>query len=314
MRRGAVTVLAITVLLTTAACGSSSTTDPSASTSASTATALPSPVADALMPTVVGGFGTTPKISFPVTPAPTTLQAKVLTQGTGAAVPKGDLLLANYVGQIWNGKVFDSSFTRGEPAGFAIGVDKVIAGWDETLVGQKVGTRVLLSIPPDKGYGANGNSSAGITATDTLVFVVDILASYPVTSAGDPAAVPQTQPATGPQVGGALGAKPTISIPAGTAEPTKISTTVIAKGTGAAVKAGTLVMQFVAIEWTGKDAGSTWADGAPAALTVGGKAGASAFAGVVGLPLGSRVLIQIPADAAAGQAAAAAVVDLVAQP
>ena len=51
----------------------------------------------------------------------------------------------------------------------------MIAGWDEGLVGKTVGSQVLLVVPPDKGYGTSGNESAGITGTDTLVFVVDIL-------------------------------------------------------------------------------------------------------------------------------------------
>ena len=75
-------------------------------------------------------------------------------------------------------KVFDSSFSRGEPAGFVIGKGRVIPGWDKTLVGQKLGSRVLLTIPPADGYGASGNSQAGISGTDTLVFVVDLIAVY----------------------------------------------------------------------------------------------------------------------------------------
>ena len=51
----------------------------------------------------------------------------------------------------------------------------MIAGWDEGLVGQTVGSQVLLVVPPDKGYGKDGQPSAGIKGTDTLVFVVDIL-------------------------------------------------------------------------------------------------------------------------------------------
>ena len=56
-----------------------------------------------------------------------------------------------------------------------IGEGEVIKGWDQGLVGQKVGSRVMLVIPPDDGYGTSGNTSAGIKGSDTLVFVVDIL-------------------------------------------------------------------------------------------------------------------------------------------
>ena len=60
-------------------------------------------------------------------------------------------------------------------ASFSIGVGKVISGWDLGLVGQTVGSQVILVIPPDQGYGAEGYDSAGIKGTDTLVFVIDIL-------------------------------------------------------------------------------------------------------------------------------------------
>ena len=80
---------------------------------------------------------------------------------------------------IWSsGTVFDSSCQRGARVhDFAIGAGQVIPGWDEGLVGQTVGSRVLLVIPPDKGYGSTGSSDGSITGTDTLVFVVDILAA-----------------------------------------------------------------------------------------------------------------------------------------
>jgi peptidylprolyl isomerase len=77
---------------------------------------------------------------------------------------------------VWNsGKQFDSSWDRGQPAQFAIGTGNVIAGWDTGLVGQTVGSQVLLVVPPDQGYGKDGNPQAGIKGTDTLVFVVDLL-------------------------------------------------------------------------------------------------------------------------------------------
>ena len=81
-----------------------------------------------------------------------------------------------YRGQLWkDGSEFDASWTSGSATASPIGVGSVIPGWDKTLVGQTVGSQVLLVIPPDKGYGASGNAQAGIKGTDTLVFVVDIL-------------------------------------------------------------------------------------------------------------------------------------------
>lgn len=127
---------------------------------------------------VEGGFGETPKITFEKDIAPKTLEIEVLVQGDGAEVQKGQTLECNYHGVIWDStasKVFDSSFERGESIGFPIGVGAVIQGWDQTLVGQKIGSRVIVSIPPEFGYGERGIPQAGIGGFDTLVFVVDIL-------------------------------------------------------------------------------------------------------------------------------------------
>ena len=110
--------------------------------------------------------------------APTSLVTKPLIQGTGATVTKGEDLVAQYVGVNWRtGKVFDSSWSRSLPYSFKIGASpsQVIKGWDLGLVGQKVGSRVLLVIPPSDGYGSAGESQAGIKGTDDLVFVVDIV-------------------------------------------------------------------------------------------------------------------------------------------
>ena len=92
---------------------------------------------------------------------------------------KGQLLIAQYEGVIWrNDKVFDSTWKNGTPAGFEIGVGQVVKGWDDGLVGKRVGSQVVLVVPPADGYGKSGSSTAGIKGTDTLVFVVDILGTY----------------------------------------------------------------------------------------------------------------------------------------
>jgi peptidylprolyl isomerase len=117
-----------------------------------------------------------PKITLPAGNPPAKLTTQTLIQGKGPKVQKGQTITVHYTGIIWpGGKQFDSSWDRKSPASFAIGVGRVITGWDETLVGQNVGSQVVLVIPPDKGYGAGGNAQAGIKGTDTLVFVVDIL-------------------------------------------------------------------------------------------------------------------------------------------
>jgi peptidylprolyl isomerase len=115
-----------------------------------------------------------PKIAVPETNAPTSLVVQPLIEGDGPVVQAGQTLDVHYTGVLWDsGKTFDSSWSRGQSA--QIGVGEGIAGWNEGLVGQKVGSQILLVIPPDKGYGSAGNPQAGISGTDTIVFVVDIL-------------------------------------------------------------------------------------------------------------------------------------------
>ena len=125
-----------------------------------------------------------PQITIPKNgQAPSSLVSKTLIEGSGPAVTSGQQLIVQYVGMNWRtGKIFDSSEADGDPYGFVLGLPAsqggVIPGWTAGLVGKKVGSRVLLVIPPKEGYGAQGNSQAGIKGTDTLVFVIDILGAY----------------------------------------------------------------------------------------------------------------------------------------
>ena len=126
------------------------------------------------LPTVTVENGI-PTITPPTGNPPTALISQVLIKGNGPVITAGQTVLMQYTGMIWaSGKVFDSSW-GGAPVDFPVGVGQVIPGFDEGLVGQTIGSRVLLVIPPDKGYGAEGNAQAGIAPTDTLIFVVDLL-------------------------------------------------------------------------------------------------------------------------------------------
>jgi peptidylprolyl isomerase len=128
------------------------------------------------LPTVTLGDKGKPSIVVPSTEPPTTLVIQPLIQGTGATVTTGQTITVHYTGVLWKtGQQFDSSWDRGSTTNFPIGTGGVIAGWDKGLVGQKVGSQILLVVPPADGYGEAGAPNAGIGATDTLVFVVDIL-------------------------------------------------------------------------------------------------------------------------------------------
>ena len=133
------------------------------------------------LPTVTPG--SPPNVTIPKSKPPAALTSTTLIQGTGAKVTTGQYVIVQYVGANWRtGKVFDASWSHGDPFGFVIGVPAaqggVITGWNTGLLGKKIGSRVMLTIPPKDGYGATGNAQAGIKGTDTLVFVVDILGSF----------------------------------------------------------------------------------------------------------------------------------------
>jgi peptidylprolyl isomerase len=133
------------------------------------------------LPTVTAHTGSGPTITIPSNNPPSALVTKTLVKGSGPKLVKGQFTIAQYTGYIWRTKkVFDSSWTSGSPFGFVIGASpsQVIPGWDSGLAGQTVGSRVMLVIPPKDAYGSAGQSQAGITGTDTLVFVVDIIDAF----------------------------------------------------------------------------------------------------------------------------------------
>ena len=300
MRRAVLSPIAVVLgaSLVLAGCsGSGSEPDPTGAepTAAATASTLSGDVPAADLPTATGEFGDKPELTFPSDTHLAEGAVTVLAEGDGAVVEAGDLLLADYLGQVWGGEVFDNSYDRGAPAAFAIGVGQVVSGWDEGLVGQKIGSRVLLSLPPALGYGAAGNPNAGIAGTDTIVFVVDIVDAFGGDASGQADAEPgEALPADGPQVSGALGEPATLTLPEGTEPPTETSLVYLGTGTGPEVADGdSIVTQFVIASFDEQPVSSTWENGKPEQLQV---FEGSPLAELVGVPVGSRVLLSVPAD------------------
>jgi len=115
-----------------------------------------------------------PKVTPPSGKAPTSLVVKDLIKGTGAPARAGQLLTVQYVGVLYkSGKQFDASWDRGQPFQFPLGQGQVIPGWDNGLVGMKIGGRRELIIPPADGYGAQGSPPV-IPPNAPLVFVIDL--------------------------------------------------------------------------------------------------------------------------------------------
>lgn len=119
----------------------------------------------------VGGTPEAPVVTLPaIAPIPD-LRIAVLEEGDGAVVGPFDSVTVNYQGTAWEtGEIFDSSFERGQPATFQ--VQGVVQGFMQALVNQKVGSRIIVTMPPALGYGASPGHEL---EKSTLVFLIDIV-------------------------------------------------------------------------------------------------------------------------------------------
>jgi peptidylprolyl isomerase len=171
VRRGLIAI-ALCAALAVAGCGGSddsSTGSTGESEATSTATTESPPKAEPATEK------TKPKVTVPKGAPPQELETKDLEEGSGAEAKSGDVVTVQYVGVNYeNGKEFDSSWSRSEPFPFPLGAGEVILGWDQGIVGMKVGGRRELIIPPELAYGEEGRPPA-IPPNETLVFVVDLL-------------------------------------------------------------------------------------------------------------------------------------------
>ncbi|ALU40152.1 peptidylprolyl isomerase [Kocuria flava] len=118
---------------------------------------------------------TKPEIDFPEGEAPTELVITDLIEGTGAEATAGKQISCHYVGVTFSGgEEFDASWNRGQPLDFTVGIGQVIQGWDQGLLGMRVGGRRRLEIPAAMAYGSRG--AGGVIGPDeALIFVVDLL-------------------------------------------------------------------------------------------------------------------------------------------
>jgi len=310
VRRRSVLLAVPALMLTAAGCGSDDKKSDSASSSSPSASATPSAtpkpsIVSGPVPDITAGtkFGEKPTVAKGTVTPSKDLAVKTVIQGDGPVIAAGDYIEVNYLGQIWDtAKVFDTSWGRG-PYTNVIGQGKVIPGWDQGLVGQKVKSRVELAIPPSLGYGTSGNAQAGIKGTDTLVFVVDVLNRYNIKSSANGKAVPQTD-ANLPKVGtNTDGAAPSVTVPKVKA-PTKLVSSYVLEGDGAAVKAtDTLLLQYKGVLWDGgKEFDSTYKNGQLAAFPL-AQLIKGWQEGLAGKKVGSRVMLVTPPDLAYGSQA-----------
>jgi peptidylprolyl isomerase len=116
-----------------------------------------------------------PEVDPHLGPEPTDLEVTDLSVGDGPEAQPGSTVSVHYVGIAHStGEEFDASYNRGEPLQFRLGVGQVISGWDNGVLGMKVGGRRRLVIPPHQGYGDRGAGGV-IGPGETLIFVVDLV-------------------------------------------------------------------------------------------------------------------------------------------
>jgi peptidylprolyl isomerase len=174
------TAAALALITSLSACADSSTSTPEESgmtsgSQLSQATGAAQP-AEPGFPTIELAADGSPQISQLDEAAPAEFKLSTTIKGSGQVVTLSDLVTVHYSGWVWGGDVFDSSWTRGEPAQFSL--LQVIPGFTKALEGQTVGSQVIAVIPPAEGYGEQAVGS--IPPNSTLIFVVDILAATPL--------------------------------------------------------------------------------------------------------------------------------------
>jgi peptidylprolyl isomerase len=173
-------LLVVAACLLVAGCGYP---DPgtSAATGGVAGTDVPTPTPSPSPSPSPGGDDFNAGKGLPVVTLPDGLKYIDLVAGTGAKPNKGDTITVQYTGWLSNGTKFDSSRDRGQPASFQIGVGGVIPGWDEAVITMHVGGKRKLILPPDLGYGSQGQPPA-IPPNSTLVFVVELISTAPTPS------------------------------------------------------------------------------------------------------------------------------------
>ncbi len=223
-----------------------------------------------------------PLVTIPPSSPPTELLIEDLVVGSGSPVGVGDFLIMDYVGVSYStGLQFDASWDRGSPFPFELGAGRVIQGWDQGIVGMSVGGRRSLTIPPELAYGENGSGSGSIGPNETLVFVVDLIASVPANLE-----------------------KPTVAL---TSESTtELKTNDISEGSGAIVQPGNVVyIHYVGVAAsTGEQFDSSWDRGRSefiGYISGTGNVIQGLDEGLLGMQVGGRRTVVIPPDLAYGE-------------
>src|ERR1700761_3550052 len=162
--------------------------------------------------TATGSVGTSPKGTIPKEAETSTLTGKTMVHGKCATIKKSDIFLSNFTIYVWSGKtnkLLDSTYSSSPqvlPASLLPGIQSAVTG-------AKVGSRVLAVIPPKDGYGTSGNSELGVTGSDTLVFVLDLIQNYSSGTVGATGTQTYSGGGSHATVSDAKGSAPKVTLP-----------------------------------------------------------------------------------------------------
>ncbi|MFD8981951.1 FKBP-type peptidyl-prolyl cis-trans isomerase [Streptomyces sp. NPDC059564] len=309
MRRRLAAALIVPALMLTAACGggddSGKKDSASPSADASKPADVPKPVDAANpMPTVAGEAGKKAEITVPKGEPSGKFVVHTVTEGTGPEIKKDDLVLTKYTGKVWkSGKDLQGSYDKdGQPLVVPAGSQQILPLFSDSVLGKKVGSRVLVVAPPAAAFGAQGQPQLGVGPADNLVFVLDLDSVMPKKVEGTQAPIPSELP----QVKADKDEAATITVPKND-PPKELVDKVLIEGKGPEVKSGqTVYMQYSGAAWApnqGKDAAklfdTSWKTGAPFSTVIGqGQVIEGWDKGLVGKKVGSRVLLVIPPEQA----------------
>lgn len=247
----------------------------------------------AAMPEIAGEYGEAPEFTWPAEDPSADLQVQVLSEGEGPVVPEGGSVAANYAGYVWGSEEpFDTSYGEG-PRYFPLG--GVVRGWSLGIPNHPVGSRLLITIPPDLGYGEEGNPNAGIGGQDTIAFVVDVVDAFAYDALGEADAKAVDLPGDVPvDVEGEPGQVPTLTIVDGAPEPTESAAYPLTEGSGEPVAlTDEVTLSYVLTTWDNAEQVATWMpelgpQGGPQRFPMGVD---PTFDLIEGMPTGSRVLL-----------------------
>ncbi|MER5883971.1 FKBP-type peptidyl-prolyl cis-trans isomerase [Streptomyces sp. NPDC001941] len=247
------------------------------------------------VPQVSGAYGNRPTVVLPSFPPPKQARMKVLKEGDGPVVKKGQVVVTDVDMRTWEGnRPLLDTYRLHQPTTAVLDGKHVARTWDQALIGRRGGSRVLMVAPATHGFGPGGMAPAQVSPSDHMVLVFDVVGGYDVRQ--------QVRPATGdsgpgtPKVTLKEGAEPVFA--QWGPKPAKLTTRTLLEGGGAAVGEGdTVVLQYTGYEWDGKTSfSSTYRRSGPNGFVVRREAMLPGwYEALKGARVGSRLLVSVPA-------------------